>query len=246
VPAAADFAEGAVIAKILFTTADEDDVPEVAGAYTWSANIYDSPSCTKLGCPRGIHPVRLFQMDVAVKDSRAPKTAWVFGTFVYDRTVNAPTVWEKMVPLGLMWGNDPSLTAADSAGKPQESVLFKVGAYEHLGCHGRLSGPLDNPASSCMSCHMAAQYPGANPIPSRSAPCDDPVNASHWQNLTGRQVFAPPAAGEQAWALDYSMEMASSVQNYMLSHKDEQLSPDGKTFTFKGEKSVHHVVVRDR
>jgi hypothetical protein len=40
--------------------------------------------------------------------------------------------------------------------------------------------------------------------------------------------------------------MASSVQNYMLAQKPATFAPDGKTFTFKGESTVHHVVVRDR
>jgi hypothetical protein len=245
---AADFAEGALIAKLLFTTADVDDVPGVEGAYTWSANIYNDPTCTKLGCARSVRPVRLFQIDVALKDARAPKTAWVFGTFVYDKTVNGASVWDKMVPLGLMWGNDPALTAASPAGAaPQESIILKVGAYEHLGCHGRLSGPLDNAASACMSCHMAAQYPGTSPVPNtKTVKCDDPANAAFWRNLSGSEVFAPPTTGVKASPFDYSMEMASSVQNYMLAQKPAQFAPDGKTFTFKGERTVHHVVVRDQ
>jgi hypothetical protein len=247
VQAAANFTEGALIAKLLFTTADPSDVPEAEGAYTWEANIYNDPGCTKVGCARSVRTVRLFQMDVAVKDSRSPQTAWVFGTFVYDRTAQGTSIWEKMVPLGLMWGNDPDLTAASPAGAaPKESIIFKVGGYEHLGCHGRLSGPLDNAASACMSCHMAAQYPATSPVPNtKNAKCDDASNAAFWRNLSGREAFAQPTSGEKATPLDYSMEMASSVQNYMLAQKPATFAPDGKTFSFKGESTVHHVVVRD-
>ena len=49
------------------------------------------------------------QFDIIVKDSvAAPKTGWVFSTLVYD--LNAPgDAWDKMVPLGAQWGNDPGI-----------------------------------------------------------------------------------------------------------------------------------------
>lgn len=244
----AEFLEGAVVAKLLFSTAELSDVPGLAGTQEWSANIYQTSDCVKLGCPRAVRTVRLVQMDVAVKDGRAPQTAWVFGTFVYERTADGASTWEKMVPLGLMWGNDPSLTSASPAeARPAESVILKTSGYEHLGCHGRLSGPLDNPASACMSCHMAAQYPSTSPVPNtKAAKCDDPPNQAFWRNLSGRQAFTPTVSGKKASPLDYSMEMASSVQNYFLSKKAAVFSPDGLSFTFKGETAVHPLVVRDR
>ena len=53
-------------------------------------------------------PVRLVQFDIAVKDSRAQGTQWVFGTFVADgeRKAGEPNPWNRISPLGLMWGND--------------------------------------------------------------------------------------------------------------------------------------------
>ncbi|MDJ0907376.1 MAG: hypothetical protein QNI96_15265, partial [Woeseiaceae bacterium] len=173
--AAADFPEGAIIAKLLFTTATVDQVPWVRDAYTWQAFAYVDPDTSECvqnegpDCPRQVTDVHLYQIDFAVKDSRASETHWVFGTFVHDNTLPGEGFsWDKMVPLGWMWGNDPELTANTPDGVPKESIIFdNTHIYEHLGCHGRLVGPLDNPKSACMSCHMNAQWPnqGANPVP---------------------------------------------------------------------------------
>ncbi len=55
----------------------------------------------------------VLQIDVAVKDSRASgTTGWVFGTFNYNSAASGARPWDKMVPVGLMWGNDPLLTPA--------------------------------------------------------------------------------------------------------------------------------------
>jgi len=234
--------EGAVIAKLLFTTADSTDVPEVEGTLVWQANIYADTTCDTIPCAHAVQPVHLFQMDVAVKDSRAPVTQWVFGTFVYDRTAPGSTVWEKMVPLGLMWGNDPALTAAQPDSQPHESIILRVGTYQHLGCHKRLSGPVDNPGSSCMSCHMSAQWPGASPVPSSKYACDAPGNAAHWANLPPGQVFQP--SGDSTFALDYSMEMASAVQNYWMSRGPTTVVRPG-VVKIGSDPREHHLVVRD-
>ena len=52
--------------------------------------------------------VRLIQMDIAVKDDRAGATGWNFADVRVrpDRRRTSPRV--KMVPVGLMWGNDPN------------------------------------------------------------------------------------------------------------------------------------------
>src|SRR6185295_1385129 len=138
------------------------------------------------------------------------------GTFVYDKDAPGASVWEKMVPLGLMWGNDPQVTSASPDTTLRESKILKVGMFEHLGCHGRLSGPLDNPKSACMSCHMAAQFPGTSSVPSFSSACDGQANAKFWQNLapgTPLQTFGDTVTT----AFDFSMEMASSVENYVAA-----------------------------
>jgi hypothetical protein len=242
--AAALFAPGATVAKLLFTTADSTDVPEVQGTYVWQANIYADPACDTLPCARTVQPVRLIQMDVAVKDPRAPVTQWVFGTFVYDKDAPGGSVWEKMVPLGLMWGNDPQVTATSSDSTLKESRVLRTGMFEHLGCHQRLSGPLDNPRSACMSCHMTAQFPGAPSVPSASSACDSPANAKFWRNLapgTPFQTFGDTVTT----ALDFSMEMASSVENYVTARQHPVFSPDGRTYLLPGHQVPHQAVRRE-
>jgi hypothetical protein len=241
---AALFAPGATIAKLLFTTADSTDVPEVQGTYVWQANIYADPACDTLPCARSVQPVRLIQMDVAVKDPRAPVTQWVFGTFVYDKDAPGASVWERMVPLGLMWGNDPQITATSADTTLKESRILRVAMFEHLGCHGRLSGPLDNPKSACMSCHMAAQFPGANPVPSAGSACDSPANAKFWQNLAPGTVFQK-FGDTTTTAFDFSMEMASSVENYVVARQHPAVSPDGRTYVLPGHTVTHQVVRRE-
>jgi hypothetical protein len=238
------FAPGSTIAKLLFTTADSTDVPEVQGTYVWQANTYANPACDTLPCPRTAQPVRLIQMDVAMKDPRAPVTQWVFGTFVYDKDAPGGSVWEKMVPLGLMWGNDPQVTSTSRDSTLQESRILQVKMFEHLGCHGRLSGPLDNPRSACMSCHMTAQFPGAAAVPPSSSACDSPANAKFWQNLAPGMPFQT-FGDTTTTAFDFSMEMASSVENYMAARQHPVFSPDGRTYVLPGHQVPHQAVRRE-
>jgi hypothetical protein len=36
--------------------------------------------------------------------------------------------------------------------------------WHGLGWGERLNGPIDNPASACLSCHMTAQWPKSSPM----------------------------------------------------------------------------------
>jgi hypothetical protein len=192
------FEEGAVIGKLLFTTANAAQMPALANMPVWTANISDPAFCNckpKAGeticsmaeqseqCPRSTTrwaPVTLLQFDVAVKDARAPETGWVYGTFVADGQYAAgeKNPWNRIAPLGLMWGNDTPPRGqlaintppnARVSGFAEEVIFHDVvkrlntggGAIVtkqpgHLGCNGRLNGPADNANSSCMSCHMTA------------------------------------------------------------------------------------------
>jgi len=142
-----------------------------------------------------------------------------------------------------MWGAAPQLTSADTNGKPQESIIFDVGSlYEHLGCHGRLSGPLDNPASACMSCHMTSQYPSVSPIPNKAYACDATQNAQYWQDLQAGAIFQQQS--EPTFSLDYSQELANAVQNFFMSKGKATVSKDGKTYKLKGHKTVYQVIRR--
>jgi hypothetical protein len=209
----AGFQEGAVAAKLLFTDATGAELERLKGGFKWQANAFADSTCERAGCPREVRTLTLLQLDIAIKDARASQTGWVFMSFVYDRRLQGPSPWERMAPLGVMWGNDPLLSTPPGAQiAPTESVSFPLPQYEHYGCHGRLAGPLDNPLSSCLGCHMTAQYPPGAMVPS-SAPCDSPANATFWRNLQGNQVFDPSPTPAPT-ALDYSQELASSIESY--------------------------------
>lgn len=152
------FPDGAYSIKLLFTTASPREVPYLTGSKIWNAAIEDDGSAV---------PMRLLQVDVAVRDAEAnPFTGWVFGTFIYDAYAPGETVWEKLVPVGLMWGNDPTLTSftyEERGQVPQEGWLNPSVASKffhlprhNLGLHGRVNGPVDNFKAACLGCHGRA------------------------------------------------------------------------------------------
>jgi hypothetical protein len=162
-PAGLPFPQGALVAKLLFTTATPEDVYYLAGSPAWQADRHVEEG-DEFYCRREPQLVHLVQLDVAVTDSRSP-TGWVFGTFAYDGTLNGATPWDRLAPVGVQWGSDPwtfpAVPQAESL-PPRESVLnLGIGIPQHFGCNGRLAGPVDNPMSSCLSCHGAAYAPPA-------------------------------------------------------------------------------------
>jgi hypothetical protein len=191
------FHDGAVIGKLLFSTATPIQLPFLANMPTWTANISDPAFCACTAadggrcsmaeqsrqCARSTRawgPVHLVQFDIAIRDHRAPGTEWVFGTFVADgqRKEAEPNPWDRISPLGLMWGNDPPPDGELAHSHPADprangfagevvfwntvDMLNAAGGDVisqrpgHLGCNQRLNGPADNANSSCMSCHMTA------------------------------------------------------------------------------------------
>lgn len=173
------FDEGAVIVKAaIFASVDPkqrvDWWDAMKGAQAWPLYISLPASDPNVTAPPQVWPGYVAQFDIIVKDSKsAPKTGWVFTTLVYDSSVPGDT-WDKMVPLGAQWGNDPQAT---QAGQPlvENWINPKAPKYstQTLGWGGRLSGPNDGarndiavngkiemnePNSSCMSCHSTAQW----------------------------------------------------------------------------------------
>lgn len=176
---AAQFTEGSVIVKFAFSNVNYPYWPVLKDAQTFS--IYDTiPTTENPKTGYQMRKVSFFQMDVIVKDSKtSPKTGWVYSTFVYDMNAKG-SMWEKMVPLGAMWGDDPGVNSPIAPPYPKlyETVINpNAPAYskETLGWGGRLSGPNDGAVaqeavdinthkpyknlalSSCMSCHSPAQ-----------------------------------------------------------------------------------------
>jgi hypothetical protein len=224
------FPEGTVVAKILYTEATVAEVPMLAGASEALANINLRPNPFDTDCPANTVPrapgtLRLLQLDVAVRDARATETGWVFGTFVYDGRLPGTDPWAKLKPVGLMWGNDPGLSDADAAQgkKPVESiVLSDFGFGRAFGRGGRMNGPVDNPVSACLSCHMTAQWPNPAPVTAPSGASWE--RASCWfRNLRPTTPFGSPPSNTVACgtlsspapvSLDFSLQLAVGLRNY--------------------------------
>lgn len=248
---AAQFKEGSVIVKLAFSNVNYPAWPVMKGTQTFS--IYDTIPTTEN--PRKgyqIRKVSFFQMDIIVKDSKtAPQTGWVYSTFVYDKD-QAGSLWDKLVPLGAMWGNDPNVNSPITPPYPKlyETVINpNAPAYstETLGWGGRLSGPNDGAVaqqavdittgkvytnlalSSCMSCHLPAQdafnsflLPG--PFPTSNTLRVYSPGSSKW-NLWFRNNSGNVPFDSGQVAMDYDMVMAfKSIPAY----KDAQPSLQNK------------------
>lgn len=213
----ADFPEGTVSCKLLFTSATLTEAPFLSGSLTWQANIA-TPTQTDL---KARPKVRLLQLDIAIKDSRAPTTGWVFGTFQYEKqSPNTGPWWKHMVPVGLMWGNDLSHVKANQ--KPTlQWINDNRGQKFHLGFRGLMNGPIDNPQASCMACHGFAQVqkPGvSNPQPSL------PGNSTWSATMSDTDIdhfFGPVASATPISAsydsVDYSLQLQIGVVRFRKS-----------------------------
>lgn len=213
-PSKAIAPEGTVAAKLLFSTASDAQVPWLKGSPAWDGYVLADVNNANPGPndKRAVRKVRLLQIDFAVKDSRAGPTGWFFGTFVYGGgpTGKPGSGWGNVAPVGLMWGNDPGY---GGAGPLKESWINPAVSMPHLGYQGRLNGPVDNPKSSCLSCHATAESP--KPIldlingllPPTGA---DAATIARWfRNLPPGTPFTPGKI-----ALDNSMQIAFGISGF--------------------------------
>lgn len=245
IAAAAQVPEGTVAAKLLFTTASTGpggEVPFIADAPAWDGYVYENvhaypqlskPPPTPTAPPRAIRKVRLLQIDVAVKDHRAGPTGWFFGTFVYGGGpgYTGPALgrgWRNVAPVGLMWGNDPGFVPPSPAPTPgaglKETWLNPGVHMLHYGYQGRLNGPVDNPNSSCMSCHSTGEIalppqnpttPGSGmfgPIPMPTPPATPPPHdVAYWfRNVGPSEPFDKPGFASTG----YSLQVMDGIRNY--------------------------------
>jgi hypothetical protein len=215
------FPEGTVVGKLLLMTLPNTDVPSLAvNPIQWDAYVATSFSSSD----RVMQKVTLIQMDIAVKDKRAP-LGWIFGTFQYNGTLNNKNPWDNLIPVGMMVGNDPTITD-DTYTNPSPSVTKINPAIKesfindgpelpptHLGWDGRLNGPVDNPRSSCISCHMTAESPvksQASPLFEKNPPAVGSTAWMRWfQNLHCGKPF-----DATAYSQDFSLQMAIALQNF--------------------------------
>lgn len=242
------FPEGSVVLKVEAATPTPDEWPVLDGTSTWTV-FRPTVAAQQAGPPpyqAEVLETRPIQVSMRIKDSAAsPLTGWVFAGFVYDRRAEGQTPWDRFVPLGLQWGNDPEYATLPD-GRPADGALAETWvnpdapAFVHstLGWGGRLAGPMDVatrhnvittdgtryppevgfPASSCQSCHSAAEFPftvNLYPSPNRSFPQDKvapfllhvPGSApwAEWfQNRPGTTPFSDNIGGH---ALDYDMAL---------------------------------------
>jgi hypothetical protein len=221
-PAKATFPDGTVVSKLLFVDIPPEQVPSLANPVQWEGYITETFTATK----RKIAKLSLIQMDIAVKHPGSP-TGWVFGTFQYNGALGKKNRWENLIPVGIMWGNDPENRTNDSNPSPVatrinpqlKETIINPDTNElpptHLGWNGRLNGPVDNPMSSCMSCHMTAQAPASQPISPLFQDNPPAPGSDQWmrwfQNVKCTERFDP---ARRAQPMDFSLQLAISIQNF--------------------------------
>ena len=205
------FTEGSFVFKLLYSAATPAAFPQDLLAGSLQLDVLPNAGGTPV-------PVRLMQIDIAVKDKRAGPTGWYFATYAYDATQPGASPWKKMAPVGLMWGNDPDgAPIAESWINPDAPAYARA----HLGVDDRLNGPVDNPASACMSCHSTAQAPSLAPMLPTGACAQPPFRDDWFRNLKGTVAFGRHQPSGQACvtsspgvtvtAADYSLQLSATV-----------------------------------
>ena len=208
------FPVGTLSAKMLFTSATADQVPYIEGSKVWMAQINRA----------GSEPVemRLLQLDFGIRDSRADThTGWVFGTFLYQYDQPGESVYDRLIPVGLHWGNDPDRTEADFNASapllegwvnPRVAKLVRHLPRKWLGLWGRMNGPVDNHASACLACHSRAMDIGelTDREPPFGADGSDPEATSYYYK--NRKPDEPFFEGFRS--LDYSLVLAAGIEHY--------------------------------
>jgi hypothetical protein len=215
------FHDGTVVCKPLFADVDLSQVPFLANPVLWKAYVTDSFNSAN----REIKSVALIQMDFAVRDSRIPGTGWIFGTFQYNGAVTGKPGWDNLVPVGVMWGNDPQDTGDSYTNKQPTVTRINPALKEtainakpelpptHLGWNGRLDGPVDNPVSACLSCHMTAESPQLSPMNPTFQANVPPVGSKEWMRWFQNEMAGKPFDAA-AKSTDFSLQLAASIADF--------------------------------
>jgi hypothetical protein len=167
------------------------------------------------------------------------------GTFVWKGPRTGDGLFDNLVPVGLMWGNDPSrqsgtwakmVSLSESRINPAlAGVLWQgpAGGWPqrpYPGFQGRLNGPADNLRSSCLSCHGLAQWRRNQPlgiVP--TYPLTPPPNAQkitqlrrdYFRNVRGGTLAVP---APNTTALDYSLQLEAGFSRLCAACRAGQLS----------------------
>lgn len=229
------FQQGAVLFKLLFVTFSDSvyaakQVPSLTNGIWWDGYVVSD--FTKMQAPnpalyRHHCKVVLIQMDVMVRDTTAPH-GWVFGNFQYNGKMNRSGKWKNLVPVGVMWDEDAQDNTNQSNAQPARTIIntslrgtiINPDSNElpptHLGWNGRLNGPVDNPMSSCYSCHSTAEYPQLGimtPLFNADTLRNNPVGSTGWMRWFKNLPCAKPF-DITAHSMDFSYQLAISLQNF--------------------------------
>ena len=180
--------DGAVLVKmgVLTPYADGTHWPTVEAAPQWP--VFRPPVGSNTNYCENKDPstfkllsTRLIQFDIILKSSYfAPKSEWVFATWLFDPDAQGAQPLDKLTLLGVMWGNDPGIAQTDlctPVSPLQENWINPETpeyGYQQLGWGCRLAGPIDIArrtatfsdgttcstarVSSCLSCHGSSEY----------------------------------------------------------------------------------------
>ncbi|MGC1548968.1 MAG: hypothetical protein WA777_10605 [Rhodanobacter sp.] len=216
------FHNGTVVCKALFADIDLKQVPFLVNPVLWQAYVTDDFNSAN----REIKNVALIQMDFAIRDTRIPGTGWIFGTFQYNGAKTGKAGWDNLVPVGVMWGNDPEETGNDFTNPQPAATKINPALKEsainsktdelpptHLGWDGRLDGPVDNPVSACMSCHMTAESPQLSPMNPTFQANPPPVGSPAWMRWFQNEEAGVPFDAA-AFSTDFSLQLAGGIQNF--------------------------------
>jgi len=137
----------------------------------------------------------------------------------------------NLVPAGLTWGNDPEnrtnttnpypVTRTEVNPKLTQTVIFNSAHLppQHLGWNGRLNGPADLNTTSCMSCHITAQYPAVTSlVPDGAVPDGGPTppvqgGTDEWMKWF-QNVRCATSMDPNAYSTDFSFQVAIALQNF--------------------------------
>jgi hypothetical protein len=231
------FPEGTVAVKLLFTAGELD---YLKNSVVWEADINRGKTAPQ--------KMRLLQIDIAVKDKISP-TGWVFGTFIHhDDAPEMPytsnlsedkKVWLKMVPVGIMFGND--VGEFPEIKEPVETFLNEtIPVPQHYGCGKRLNGPVDNVRASCISCHALAET--AQDFKriafKEKMDCATAEDIKFWfRNINpaspnpDEKTFSKSVAGRKIYSLDYSLQLQKGIERCcdadVCQCQIEEVSRDG-------------------
>lgn len=235
------FPNGTASFKLLFTDAPDTEVAYLAGSPVVEAMIEPAGG----GTNRTKRDVRLLQVDIAVRDPRATQTRWVFGTFIWKGPPTGDGFFDNLVPVGLIWGNDPTkqnntwagmTTLSQSGVNPALAGVVWQGAAggwperPYPGFQGRVNGPADNLRSSCLSCHGLAQWrrnptlgivPSYPISPTPTTAKITQLRTDYFRNVKGGTLTVP---APNTTALDYSLQLEAGFTRLCAACRAGQLT----------------------